>query len=353
MSGKSWKKKNKIRISTVKNKKGVSYLLLFILLGGLAYSCQNRPGEVLNRKRMERLMYDVYIAEATIENDYRNFDTPEKKEAYINRVFKAHRVTPAQWDSSLSWYSDRIDLYLKMNDSVKARLQRARQEVDALVAQQNRANQIDPVLLPPSYLPPLYMFSMPDTKKGFRFRLDSAEISSKVTGDDFLFSFSTIGIPSRFSSPFTSLLTLVYSDTTIYRFQQIKENKTYEFSGSKYIPDDTITGITGFVHLQDSTGVMPHIQLYNIYFGDVQPCFSETDSLREDPGGEPLVPDSVKLLDTDSAKYSLPDSTPDSVRRLKPDSGGLLKPDSVKPLKPASGSLLSPDSVKVVERRIL
>jgi hypothetical protein len=311
----------------VKNKKSVSYLLLFILLGGLAYSCQNRPGEVLNRKRMERLMYDVYIAEATIENDHRNFDTPEKKEAYINRVFRAHRVTPAQWDSSLSWYSDRIDLYLKMNDSVKARLQRARQGVDALVAQQNRA-LVDPLLLPPSYLPPLYTFSMPDTKKGFRFRLDSAEISTKVTGDDFLFSFSAIGIPPRFSTAFTSLLTLVYSDTTIYRFQQIRENKTYEFSGSKYIPDDTITGIAGFVHLQDSTGVMPHIQLYNIYFGDVQPCFSEADSLREDPdvsGGEPLVLDSTKLLDMDSAKYSEPDTTPDPVKLLKPDSVKMVK----------------------------
>jgi hypothetical protein len=56
-----------------------------------------------------------------MENDYQNFNTPEKKEAYINKVFQAHKATQAQWDTSLSWYSDRIDLYLKMNDSVKAR----------------------------------------------------------------------------------------------------------------------------------------------------------------------------------------------------------------------------------------
>jgi hypothetical protein len=217
---------------------------------------------------------------------------------------------------------------------VEALLQRARQGVVALVAQQNR-RQIDPLLLPPSYLPPFYTFSMPDTRKGFRFRLDSVEISSKITCDDFLFSFSVMGIPPRFSSTFTSLLTLVYSDTTIYRFQQIKENTTYEFSGSKYIPDDTITGIAGFVHLQDSMGVIPHIQLYNIYFGDVQPCFSETDSLS---GVEPLVPDSVKLLDADSTQYSEPDSIPKPVKPLKPIAGGRL---------------LRPDSVKMARRRIL
>jgi len=285
-------------------------LFLFVLLGGLAYSCQNRPKEVLNRKQMERLMYDVYIAEATIENDYQNFNTPEQKEAYINKVFKAHKTTQAQWDSSLSWYSDRIDIYLKMNDSVKARLQRTRQEIDAMVAQQNQ-RQIDPTLLPLSYLPPFYGFSMPDTKRGFRFRLDSIEISSKVTGDDFVFSFSAIGIPPQFSSSFTSLLTLVYSDTTIYRFQRITENKTYELSGSKYITGDTITQINGFVHLQDSSGVIPSIQLYNIFFRDKQSTLLDTDTLKtgiDTLNEEPLTLDSLNL------------SVPDSIDSLQPDS---------------------------------
>ncbi len=285
-------------------------MFLFVLLGGLAYSCQNRPKEVLNRKQMERLMYDVYIAEATIENDYQNFNTPEQKEAYINKVFKAHKTTQAQWDSSLSWYSDRIDIYLKMNDSVKARLQRTRQEIDAMVAQQNQ-RQIDPTLLPLSYLPPFYGFSMPDTKRGFRFRLDSIEISSKVTGDDFVFSFSAIGIPPQFSSSFTSLLTLVYSDTTIYRFQRITENKTYELSGSKYITGDTITQINGFVHLQDSSGVIPSIQLYNIFFRDKQSTLLDTDTLKtgiDTLNEEPLTLDSLNL------------SVPDSIDSLQPDS---------------------------------
>ncbi|RNC65760.1 DUF4296 domain-containing protein [Proteiniphilum sp. X52] len=295
----------------MKSRKSVAYLFLFILLGGLACSCQNRPREVLNRKQMERLMYDVYIAEATMENDYHHFDTPEKKEAYINKVFQLHKTTQAQWDTSLSWYSDRIDLYLKMNDSVKARLQRARQEIDAVMAQQAQGQQIDPAQLPPSYLPPVYMFSMPDAKRGLRFRLDSADISSKVIGEDFLFTFSTIGIPSRFPSSLTSLITMVYSDTTIYRFRKIRENKTYELTGSKYIPGDTITEIRGFIHLQDATGVMPHIQLYNIFFGDIQSAVLGTDTLRmglDTLDGEPLNPDSAALPVPDSIRFFQPDS---------------------------------------------
>lgn len=78
---------------------------------------------------MERLLYDVYLAKPPWRMSTTVL-TPRKKEAYINRVFALHGVSQAQWDTSLSWYSDRIDLYLKMNDSVKVRLDRARKEVD-------------------------------------------------------------------------------------------------------------------------------------------------------------------------------------------------------------------------------
>ncbi len=274
-------------------------MLLFVAMAILGNSCQNRPKEVLNRKQMERLMYDVYIAEATMENDYQSFATNEEKEAYINRVFEQHKVTAAQWDSSLAWYSDRIDLYLRMNDSVKARLQRSRQEIDAAIARQGMDRETDPALLPPSFIPTYYSFATPDTKRGFRFRLDSTEISSRITGDEFRFVFSTVGIPPRFSTPFTSLLALVYSDTTLYRFQELRENKTYEFSGLKYIPGDTITEISGFVHLQDSEGMTRPIQLYNIFLGDKEDVFP--DSLK-------VAPDSLKKMPLllDSVESSLP-----------------------------------------------
>lgn len=259
---------------------------------------------------MERVMYDVYVAEATMENDYQNFNTPEKKEAYINKVFKENKTTQARWDTSLSWYSDRIDIYLKMNDSVKARLQRARQGVDALVALKNQSTFIDPATLPASYIPPMYSFSMPYMGRGFRFSMDTTEISSKVTGNDFQFSFSAIGIPPHFSSPFTSLLAVAYGDTTIYQLQEIWENRNYEFIGSKYITGDTITGISGFVRLQDSTAMMPHIQLYNIYFGEKKHPVSQTDSLGESTDyidTTPLMEDSVMIQEKDSIQTIHPD----------------------------------------------
>lgn len=220
---------------------------------------------------MERLMYDVYVAEATIENDYHTFDTPEKKEAYIREVFKKHRITQAEWDTSLSWYSDRIEIYLKMNDSVKARLQRAQREIDALVAVQHSQSQYDPRIFSISYIPTLFSFANQSTQSGFRFRLDSTEISTRLPEDNFEFNFSVIGLKQNQQSSLKSLLELEYKDTTIYRYSLITENRTYSLHASKYILDDTLKSVGGFVYLQDSLRNNRNIQLYNILLGNKKP----------------------------------------------------------------------------------
>ena len=242
------------------------YLCFFIVVVS-TFSCQNRPKEVLNRKQMERVLYDVYVAEAIMENDYQHFNTPEKKEAYIHEVFRTHHITQAQWDTSLSWYSDRIDLYLKMNDSVKSRLQRARIDIDARLAAQLAQQYTDPSLFHPSYIPRTFSFSMPSPRNGFRFQLDSTDIREKLSDDHFTFTFSVIGMPPAYHPRFSSLLALHYADTILYQQVDITENKNYSMGASKFIENDTLNQIQGFLHLQDTTGMGAQIRLYNIFLG--------------------------------------------------------------------------------------
>lgn len=277
-----------------------AYLLTLAIVSGVLTSCQNRPKEVLNRKKMEQLMYDVYLAEATMETDYQNFDSPEKKEAYIHEVFKAHNVTQARWDTSLSWYSDRIDLYLRMNDSVKARLKRAQVEIDTKVAQQSmQQTSSDPSLFSDSYIPPYFSFTWPNTRNGFTFRLDSTEIAALTTQEVFDFSFQTIGIPPKFDSKLTSTLTLVYQDTTLYQHERVTENRNYKIPIDKIIENDTLVQLNGFVHLQHDEKTMPRVQLYNIYLGNVD-LIQSVDTIENDTlNVEPLLPGEVPLqMDT-------------------------------------------------------
>ena len=219
---------------------------------------------------MEQIMYEVYVAEAIMESEYRSFDTSEKKEAYIDELFKMNGVTQAQWDTSLSWYSDRIDLYLRMNDSVKSRLKRTQSTLDTEIAQVSiQNNGIDEAVYSASYIPKNFSFVSLDVERDrLRFKLDSTEISENMTDSIFSFDYSVIGVKPSSVYSLSSLITLVYSDTTIYNPQKVTENTTYSSSIAKYINSDTLKQILGYIQLENPTGINPNIQLYNISMGN-------------------------------------------------------------------------------------
>ncbi len=245
-------------------------------------------------------MYDIYIAEAMIDNDYSSFRTAEQKEALINEVFGKHNTTQAQWDTSLSWYSDRVDIYLKMNDSVRARLKRDRDAMNELISAENALLQsVKDRSLWSNEVPYHYSFSEVNPKGGFRFRLDSAKVAKDLGDSLFMFTFDALMVPSFMQlDALTAMLLLEYKDSTIWLRENITENKTYAMSGLKYLPIDTIFTkpekgdttetfvaqidsivvdtlrmLTGFVHLQDALGIYNGIHLNHIYLGDA------TDSL--------------------------------------------------------------------------
>ena len=252
------------------NLRFVPYYLLLLFMSTLITSCQNRPKEVLSRKKMEQIMYEVYVAEAIMENEYRSFDTSEKKEAYINKVFKMNGVTQSQWDASLSWYSDRIDQYLRMNDSVKSRLQRAQSDIESEIAQINiQKNITNAEVYSASYIPKNYSFLSPEIERNrLRFSIDSTEISEKLTDSIFSFNYSVLGVKPSSVYRLSSLITLVYSDTTIYNSQEVTDNITYSLPIEKYIKEDTLKHIFGYIHLENPTGINPNIMLYNLNMGN-------------------------------------------------------------------------------------
>lgn len=248
---------------------------------------------------MEGVMYDVYIAEAMIENNYQDFDTPQKKESYIHKIFNRHNVTQAQWDSSLSWYSDRIDVYLRMNDSVKARLQREQKSLEKKLNDEYTHEQSSTLrFLSASYIPRFYTFAA-SVSDGFRFRLDSAEISTRIVENEFSFRFNAIGIPSDGSTEFRSTLILEYADTTLYQSVDIVRNDAYRLSASKYIADDTLRSISGFVRLQPKNGYVRNIQLYNIALGnEFENKSKEAISQEPSPSTGDTEPTSLQKVDS-------------------------------------------------------
>jgi hypothetical protein len=213
---------------------------------------------------MEQLMYDIYVAESMIENDYASFDSPEKKEALINEVFRKHGITPSQWDTSLSWYSDHVDIYLKMNDSVKSRLKREQLRIERMISQEySREQELNRRNRSRSYIPPSYIFGLTEDGSGFSFQLSKPEIDQYASAN-LDFHFDAIGIPARPSHDIQSMLILEYKDTTVYRSVSVSSNTHYSLPISKYITNDTLQSASGFVKMRKNQFVPSFIQLYNI-----------------------------------------------------------------------------------------
>lgn len=245
-----------------------TYILSAIIAFLILSSC-SKPSEVHSRKEMERIMYDVYIAEAMIDNDYSNFNTPEKKEALINEVFTKHRTSQARWDTSLSWYSDRVEIYLKMNDSVRARLKRNQTQVESQLNRQLAMEQsvTDRTGLSSS-IPLNYSFDEVNPKNGFRFRLDSNRIKELPDSLELSFSFDVLGVSAYAKPNLITQLILEYKDTTIINLDSISENIHYSFPIERYIEEDTLNSILGFIRLQDTLRLYRNIHLKDIKLGN-------------------------------------------------------------------------------------
>ncbi len=235
-------------------------------------------------------MYDMYIAEAIIENDYQEYIEPEKKEALIDQVLKKHKITEARWDTSLSWYSDKIDVYLQINDSVKTRLLRKQKEIDKeemLLA----SKDADFETKSSDYIPLHFRIATTGCERGFKFNLDSLQLAERFANNDTIyFRFKLLGIYPTDSYSLKSMITANYADTTVYQSSKLDENRPYTFPIVRYIDQDTISSVSGFVHLGGTFPRVP-IQLYQISLSDDG---SKKDSIVENKVF-PVVIDSLQL----------------------------------------------------------
>jgi len=93
-----------------------------LFLTFLFFTCSNRPSHVLSEKKMEKVLYDIYLAEAEINADLTIFSSDSaRKQELLNSVLKKHKITEAVLDTSLAWYSGHLEKYFKINEKLSER----------------------------------------------------------------------------------------------------------------------------------------------------------------------------------------------------------------------------------------
>lgn len=281
--------------------------LFLLFLTMIAFSCQNRPSEVLSRKKMENVMYDMYIAEAIIDNDYQKFAESQNKEALIEQVLEKHKISEARWDTSLSWYSDNIDLYLRINDSVKSRLQRNQSAVEQLSLAE-ASERYEDEMKSSDYIPPHFRIAGIGCSRSFKFELDSTQLADRFADSDSIyFKFKTLGVFPLDTYSLKTMLRIEYADTIIFQGEKLEENKSYSYNIPRQIEKDTIVSLNGFINLSGNFPPIP-IQIYEISLGNIEVNDSTlllNDSIQLAKDSTRFLQDSILLMDQETNSREL------------------------------------------------
>ncbi|MDL2303290.1 DUF4296 domain-containing protein [Dysgonomonas sp. OttesenSCG-928-D17] len=232
---------------------------IFIIITALLLlgSCSRRPSYVLSENKMAEVLYDIQIAQA-IYNRSSEFGTNEKKDALVEGVLRKHKVSQAELDSSLLWYSDNIAYYEAINDSVASRLSASNKKMmDKLNKPKGKVRRTD-LLIPPFY-------NLNTVTPTFAFDLDSFRIK-KLDLSRFNIRFDVQGLNAL--QKVEAAVFFTYKDTLIKKIVPLDKNESYTFS-KPHLADSLLKGVSGYVHLSDRGYDLPlNISLYNISYID-------------------------------------------------------------------------------------
>lgn len=225
-------------------KRFVYFLMIsFIVL----QACTRRPFSVMSPSEVQKIMEDLYIAEAIYNTNYGGFKNDEEQEKLINSVLLKHDVTRAKLDSSMVWYSDNLDELNKINEAVGKSLTKLdtiyRKNTPSKIIYKftNFTNENLPI-----------SFCLDSTITTLAFHIDSTKLQAKGVLSDFDLSFDVLALDTTINQ-LESNIYFHYRDTLIVISKDSLYNNSYNFT---HKIDTTNRGnlslISGDIHLTDS-----------------------------------------------------------------------------------------------------
>ena len=114
---------------------------IFIIGLAILTSCgKHIPSDVLKPEQMENVLYDYHLAmgmfgnKHTIENHQKN--------AFMNYIYNKHKITSAEFDSSMVWYTREAIELRSIYERLEKRFKRDHNHMESLLANRNEENTI-------------------------------------------------------------------------------------------------------------------------------------------------------------------------------------------------------------------
>lgn len=250
---------------------------LFIICCSLTVfliSCGKKPRSVLSKEKMIAVLTDIEMATSISEEqyilppEYKNDD--EYKQRIMDGVYKKHKVTKAKVDSSLVWYSQNLDEYNEINDSVIAHFRSLstalRQDQAAIDGYRSINKQTIPVQSYLSYTHPLIAFRFT------KYDLDNIDKSLLNIYFGILGMSTTDSIEAGFY--------FKYKDSTVMRNFCIFHDSTFHIE-KPALADSLLNDFSGYIRLRQSIDSIKPILIHDFHYIDSSMYKNPaTDSLK-------------------------------------------------------------------------
>ena len=172
---------------------------------------------------MERVLYDIHLAEAEISANYNIFSSDSvRKQELLNSVLKKHKITETVLDTSLAWYSENLEKYFLINEKVSKRFTA---EIEKLKVREEAERKMnvnvgDDALILPVERTRFLLRQTDLLNNAYIFRADT---TLRKYGGVYELQFKALGISDTHHRPVVTL-SVQGSDTTFVRRDTIGQN---------------------------------------------------------------------------------------------------------------------------------
>ena len=225
-------------------------------------ACSRVPKHIISERKMRVVLYDMQLAEAIVERMPESFPTSDDKMAVYDAVFEKHRITQAEYDSSLIWYGKHIDLYMGIYRLVLKDISEnlnAYNTVlpDAISGDISDSDTID-----------IWIYDRNNVFKPERvfniLRFDIFPQNAYSSGSSYVFELSAWGIPPILKVKPKIHISVVQADTIISVQKEITDDGFYE-TIVRTIDSLDVKRIYGYIYLNE-----PDAAFHRIYLNDIR-----------------------------------------------------------------------------------
>jgi hypothetical protein len=224
----------------------------------------------------------MQIAEALVETNNESYKTSYERQTVYDAVFAKHNIAQAEYDSSLIWYGEHMDLYMRIYRMV---LKDVNENIaligdikpNPLSGDVSAKDSVD-----------VWIYSRHHTFRPEQgtFQMLSFDISPQQpysSGSSYVFGFSVWGVSPMLKQKPEIRLSAMQEDTIITVRNEITENGYYE-TVLKTVATKQVKRVYGYITIKDTTArfhriYIDKINLMKYNYGSKALTAPQTDSI--------------------------------------------------------------------------